>query len=339
MDRNLALEFVRVTEAAAIASARWMGKGDTHKADDAAVVMMRKVLNDLDIDGEIVIGEGERDKAPMLYIGERVGKKGGSKGDNNAVKIDLAVDPLECTNSVAYGRPNAIAVLASAPWGTLLHAPDIYMDKIAVGPRARGTVDLDASVEENLSAVADALEKQVKDLTVVVLDRERHARLIKDIRACDARIVLIPDGDISGAIAPSIEGSGIDILMGIGAAPEGVIAAAGISALEGDMQGRLVFRDKEERRRAEEMGAYAGQKSALNDPEMLNDPGRKMGVCDMVHCENAMFAATGVSDGPFLKGVRFTSTGAITNSVVMRTKTKTVRFIEARHVFRDKPNY
>ncbi|MBU0758589.1 MAG: class II fructose-bisphosphatase [Nanoarchaeota archaeon] len=318
MDRNLALEFVRVTEAAAIASARWVGKGEKNKADDAAVKMMRKTLNTLLIDGKIVIGEGERDDAPMLFIGEKVGK-------GNGHKIDIAVDPLECTNSVAYGRPNAMAVLAAAPTETLLHAPDMYMNKIAVGPRAKGMVDLDFSVEKNIKAVAKALQKDIKDITVMILDRERHHDLVKEIREVGARIYFIPDGDVSAAIAPSLPDSGIDMLMGIGAAPEGVLAASAISCLGGDMQGRLIFKNEQEKERAKKMG--------------VKDLDKKMHVKDLVRTDEAVFAATGVTDGPILRGVRFTGKGAITHSIVMRAKSKTVRFIETHHNFEGEPQY
>lgn len=319
MDKNLALEFVRVTEAAAMASARWVGKGEKELADDAAVAMMRKTFNKINVDGTVVIGEGERDEAPMLFIGEKVGKGNGN------IKIDIAVDPLECTNSVAYGRQNAMVVLAAAPEGTLMHAPDTYMDKIAVGPNARGVIDINATVEQNLRNIARALEKKIKDLTVMVLDRKRHEQLIKDIRRCGARIMLIPDGDVAGAIAPSIPDSGVDVLMGVGAAPEGVLAAAAISCLGGNMQARFRFRSKAERNRAKDMGI-----TKLDDVLYLND---------LVKDKNTMFAATGVTDGPFLKGVRFTSAGATTNSIVMRSKTGTVRWLETSHVFEDEPKY
>lgn len=317
MDRNLALDFVRVTEAAAMAAARWVGKGDKHSADDAAVRLMRKTFNKLEIDGTIVIGEGERDEAPMLYIGEKVGTGSGSK-------VDIAVDPLECTNSVAYGRQNAMAVLAASPHGTMLHAPDTYMNKIAVPPEAKGAVSIDEDVEYNLTNIAKALDKHVKDLTVMVLDRERHTKLIEDIRKCNARIMLIPDGDVAGAIAPSIKASGIDVLMGIGAAPEGVLAASALACLGGYMEARFNFRDELDKERAIKMGAK---------PEKIYR------VKDLVDTENAMFAATGVTDGPFLKGVQFTHEGGVTNSIVMRSKTKTRRFLESYHVFEDEPSY
>ncbi|MDD5086888.1 MAG: class II fructose-bisphosphatase [Candidatus Nanoarchaeia archaeon] len=318
MDRNLALEFVRVTEAAAISSARWMGRGDKHAADHAATEMMRKVFNDVKISGTVVIGEGERDEAPMLYIGEKI-------GNGNGIKIDIAVDPLECTNSVAYGRPNAISVLAASPKGTILHAPDIYMDKIAVGPEARGVIDLDAAVEENLKAVADAKNMKVKDLMVVVLDRERHTKLISEIRKAGARIRLITDGDISGAISTCLSTSDIDILMGIGAAPEGVISAAAIRCLGGEMQTRLQFKDEKQRERARSMG--------------IKNLDKKMTEKDLVNTDRSMFVATGVSTGTFLKGVDFTPAGAKTYSIVMRQKSGTIRFIEAHHVFEDEPKY
>ena len=246
MDRNLALEFVRVTEAAAISSSKWMGRGNSHAADQAAVEEMRLRLNSIGFDGKVVIGEGERDEAPMLFIGEKVGKGG-------PLKFDIAVDPLEGTAITAKGLPNAIAVLAAAPQGRLLHAPDTYMDKIAVGPKAVGAIDLDASVKDNIHAVADRLSKDVEDITVIILERDRHKKLIEDVRKVGARIMLIGDGDVSGAIAPSLEHSPVDMLMGIGAAPEGVIAAAALKCLGGEIQGRLKFRNEEEVFRYESM--------------------------------------------------------------------------------------
>ena len=318
MDRNLAMEFVRATEAAALSSARFVGKGDKHSADNAAVEAMRKVFEIIDIDGTVVIGEGERDEAPMLYIGEKVGSKKGPK-------IDIAVDPLEGTEITARGGNNAMSVLAAAPSGTLLHAPDTYMDKIAVGPRAVGAVDLDNSVSENLNAVADKLKKDIEEVTVIVLERERHNELIKEIRKCKCRIKLIRDGDIAGAIAPAIEDSGVDILLGIGAAPEGVIAAAALKCLGGEIQGRLKFRNEEEKSRATKMG--------------IKDIDMKFMIDDLVKGNDAMFAATGVTDGTLLRGVNFTSDGAFTHSIVMRSKTKTVRFIEGHHKFEHFPEF
>ena len=316
MDRNLALEFVRATEAAALSSARWMGKGDEKKADKAAVEAMRKTFSSISIKGTIVIGEGERDNAPMLYIGEKVGSGSG-------LEVDIAVDPLEGTTITAKGGNNAITVLAAAPKGQLLNAPDTYMDKIAVGKEASGVIDLDAPVKENIRAVADKLGKKCEDLTVIVLERDRHKKLIEEIRKCNARIRLIGDGDIAGALAPTIPGSGVDMLMGIGAAPEGVIAAAALKALDGEIQGRLKPRNEDEIERAKKMG--------------IKDIDKKLMMDDLVKGNRAMFAATGVTDGTILRGVRYTGTGAITHSIVMRAKTKTVRFIEAHHNFEHKP--
>ena len=316
MDRNLALEFVRATEAAALSSARWMGKGDEKKADKAAVEAMRKTFSSISIKGTVVIGEGERDNAPMLYIGEKVGSGSG-------LEVDIAVDPLEGTTITAKGGNNAITVLAAAPKGQLLNAPDTYMDKIAVGKEASGVIDLDAPVKENIRAVADKLGKKCEDLTVIVLERDRHKKLIEEIRKCNARIRLIGDGDIAGALAPTIPGSGVDMLMGIGAAPEGVIAAAALKALDGEIQGRLKPRNEEEIERAKKMG--------------IKDIDKKLMMDDLVKGNRAMFAATGVTDGTILRGVRYTGTGAITHSIVMRAKTKTVRFIEAHHNFEHKP--
>lgn len=310
MDKNLALDFVRITEEAAIASAKWLGKGDNKAADAAAVKAMRNRFNSIDFKGTVVIGEGERDEAPMLFIGEKLGT---GKGPS----VDIAVDPLECTNSVAFGRPNSISVLAAAPSGTLLHAPDSYMDKIAVGPAAKGKIDLDWGVEKNIRAVAKALNKPVEEVTVVILERPRHEKLIKEVRNIGARIILISDGDISGAIAPSIPESGIDMLLGIGAAPEGVISAAALKCLGGEIQGRLMFRDENEKKRAKEMG--------------VKDFNKKFGIDDLVKTDNCVFAATGVSTGPFLQGIMFSSKKAVTHSIVMRSISGTVRYIKAEH--------
>jgi fructose-1,6-bisphosphatase II len=308
--REFMLEFVRVTEDAAIASAHLVGHGDKHAADNAAVVAMRERMNSLDMRGVIVIGEGERDEAPMLFIGEQV-------GSGNGKEVDFAVDPLECTESVAFGKGNALAVLAAAPRGTVLHAPDTYMNKIAVGPKAKGRIDLDWTVEQNVKAVAKALGKDVHDVTVVVLDRDRHKQLIADIRAVGARILLISDGDVSGAIAPSLEDSGIDMLLGIGAAPEGVLAAAALRCLGGEMQCRFKFRNDEERGRALKMG--------------VTDPEKKMHVHDLVRSDDCLFIATGVTDGSLLRGVKFGAKSITTHSLIMRSKTKTLRFIETIH--------
>jgi len=318
MDRNLALDFVRATEAAAISSAFWVGKGNEKSADQAAVEAMRKAFKIIDMDGTIVIGEGERDEAPMLYIGEKV-------GSGKGMKLDIAVDPLEGTTITARGDPNAMSVFAAAPAGCLLNAPDTYMDKIAVGPKCVGTVDLDASVHENLQAVAEKLDKPVDEVTIIILDRDRHKELIEKIRKCGCRIRLIRDGDIAGALAPAIDDSGIDVLMGIGGAPEGVIAAVALKCLGGEIQGRLKFRNEEEKQRAKKMG--------------ITDFDKKLTIDDMICSNEAMFAATGVTDGTILKGVSFMSHGAKTHSIVMRAKTKTVRFIEARHSFEHFPDY
>jgi len=316
VDRNLALEFVRATEAAALSSARWMGRGNEKEADKAAVEAMRKVFSNISINGTVVIGEGERDKAPMLYIGEKI-------GSGTGLEVDIAVDPLEGTTITSKGGNNAITVLAAAPKGKLLNAPDTYMDKIAVGKEAKGVIDLDVSVKENINAVADKLDKTPEDITVIILERDRHKKLIEEVRKCNARIRLIGDGDIAGGIAPSIPDSGVDILMGIGAAPEGVITAAALKTLGGEIQGRLKPRNKEEIERAKKMG--------------IKDIDKKFMMDDLVKGNRAMFAATGVTDGTILKGVRYTGNGAITHSIVMRSKTKTVRFIEAHHNFEHKP--
>jgi fructose-1,6-bisphosphatase II len=317
MDRELALEFVRVTEAAAIASGRWMGKGNKIAADQAAVDAMRVTFDTVSISGRVVIGEGEMDEAPMLYIGEEVGAGG--------LQVDIAVDPLEGTNLIAKGLPGAIAVLAIAPRGGLLHAPDMYMDKIAVGPKAAGKINIDAPVRENLKAVASALERKVEDLTVVVLDRERHARIIKEIRDAGACIKLITDGDVSPAINVAIEGSGVHMLIGIGGAPEGVIGAAALKCLGGDMQARLYPENDAEIARAKVMG--------------IMDINKLLTIDDLVYGDDVMFAATAITQGDLLKGVHYFGGGVRTNSIVMRYKTGTVRFVDAIHKFDKKPLY
>ncbi len=319
MDRNLAMEAVRVTEMAAIASARLMGRGNKNESDQAAVDAMRRAFDALHIDGTVVIGEGERDEAPMLYIGERVGRR-----DDGAPAVDIALDPLEGTNLCAYGRPGSISVVAMSSKGGLLNAPDTYMEKLAVGPRARGAIDLKKSPTENLRNIAEKMKVYVEDLTVVVLDRERHADLIKEVRAAGARIRLIEDGDVAGATATCFEGTGVDVLMGIGGAPEGVTAAAAIRATGGDMQGRLVPRNQGEIDRARKMG--------ITDIS-------KIYTAEELAKGEVMFAATGVTSGDFLKGVRFFGGGCETHSVVMRSKTSTVRFIQSVHKFDKKPGY
>ncbi|MEE8556442.1 MAG: class II fructose-bisphosphatase [Myxococcota bacterium] len=315
MDRNLALELVRATEAAALASARLMGRGDERAADQAAVDAMRTVLNRLDMDGLVVIGEGERDEAPMLFIGEKVGTGKGPR-------VELAVDPLEGTTICATGGANALSVIAAAEEGGFLHAPDTYMDKIAVGPEAHDVIEIDRSPTENLRAIAKAKQVAVEDLTVVILDRPRHERLLKEVRDTGARIKLIRDGDVSAAIATCSRDSAVDVLMGIGGAPEGVIAAAALQCFGGNMQSRLKPRNPREAERAREMGVRDVDATLTIDELASGD---------------VMFAATGVTSGDFLKGVRFRSEGALTQSVVMRSQTMTVRYIDAQHNFRFKP--
>ncbi|MDM7947793.1 class II fructose-bisphosphatase [Oceanibaculum nanhaiense] len=317
MDRNLALEVVRVTEAAALAASRLMGRGDEKAADQAAVTAMRQALNGLSIDGKVVIGEGERDEAPMLYIGEKVGLGG--------PKIDIALDPLEGTTITAKGGTNAMAVIAMAEEGGFLHAPDVYMDKIAVGGGLPdGVVDLDASPAENLKNLAKAKKVDVADLVACILDRPRHQELISKVRDAGARIVLISDGDVAGVMATSQPESGIDIYMGQGGSPEGVLAAAALRCIGGQMQGRLVFRNEDEKGRAAKAG--------------ITDLNRKYSMLDLA-IGDVMFAATGVTDGTLLRGVRRTRDGGRTHSMVMRSKTGTVRFIEARHDFTRKSGY
>lgn len=318
MERNLALEFVRITEAAALASAKWMGRGDEKAADQAAVDAMRKAFDSVAIDGTVVIGEGERDEAPMLYIGEKVGRR--SEG---APAIDIALDPLEGTTICATGGVGSISVIAVAEHGNFLHAPDTYMDKIACGPEAKGQIDIDLSPTENIKRVSAALRKPIGDVTVVILDRPRHADLIAEVRKTGARIHLIGDGDVSAAVAAAWPESGIDLLMGTGGAPEGVISAAAMQCLGGDFQGRLKFRNDGEKARAKAMGI-----TELVKKYTINELARG----------SVMFVATGVTDGPFLKGVK-TLPGrmAKTYSVVMRSKTGTIRNVEAHHNLSVKP--
>lgn len=315
MDRNFALEAVRVTEAAALAASRLVGRGDEKAADAAAVDAMRRTLNALAIRGKIVIGEGERDEAPMLYIGEEVGA-GGSVGP----LIDIALDPLEGTAIVASGGMNALAVIAMADAGGFLNAPDTYMEKQAVGPGfPPGILDLDAPVGEILARLAAARAARVEDLLVCVLDRARHGALISAVREAGARIMLIPDGDVSAVIATSDPESGIDLYIGTGGAPEGVLAAAALQCVGGQMLGRLVFRNAEEIARAERCG--------------ISDRARVYALDDLARPGNVMFAATGVTDGAMLRGVRRFAGGARTHSIVMRSKSGTVRHIDSRHDF------
>lgn len=317
MDRSLVLEFARVTEAAAINCAHWIGKGQKNLADGAAVEAMRKMFDTVPISGTVVIGEGEMDEAPMLYIGEKVGKGG--------IEVDIAVDPLEGTNLTAKNMNGAIAVMAIAEKGGLLHAPDMYMDKIVVGPKAKGAIDINLSPEENMINVAKALGKDVSDLTIVLLERERHQYIVDAARKLGASCKFISDGDVSPVIATSFGTEGIDMMMGKGGAPEGVIAAAAIKCMGGDMQGRLAPETEEEVRRVHEMG--------------IDDVNKVLTLDDLVSTNDVCFVATGVTKGDMLNGVRFTDKYAVTHTVVMRGVTGTVRFIEAYHDYDRKPDY
>ncbi len=313
-DRNLALELVRVTEAAALAASSWIGRGRKNEADGAAVEAMRKAFDQVAIDGTVVIGEGEMDEAPMLYIGEKVGAGGPA--------MDIAVDPLEGTTLTAKGGPNAIATVAMAEKGGFLHAPDIYMDKIAVGGGLPDqVVDLDAPVAENLRNLARAKSRDVSDLVCCILDRDRHKELIARCREAGARIMLISDGDVAGVIATAMPDSYVDIYLGTGGAPEGVLAAAALRCIGGQMQGRLLYENEAQTERARSMG--------------VTDPKHKYGITEMAKGD-VMFAATGVTPGPMLRGVRRFGPGAITHSTVMRSKSGTVRYVEAHHNFRTK---
>jgi fructose-1,6-bisphosphatase II / sedoheptulose-1,7-bisphosphatase len=310
-DRNLALELVRVTEAAGLAASRWMGLGRKNEADGAAVEAMRLAFDSVAISGTVVIGEGEMDEAPMLYIGEKVGAGGPA--------MDIAVDPLEGTTLTAKGGPNALAVVALAEQGNFLHAPDIYMQKIAVGGGLpAGVVDIDAPVATNLRNLARAKGCEISDLVACMLDRDRHAEIIAKTREAGARIMLISDGDVAGVMATGQPEAGVDIFMGSGGAPEGVLAAAALRCIGGQMQGRLLFEDEAQRTRAREMG--------------ITDPNRVYAVDEMAR-GNVMFAATGVTSGALLRGVRRFGHGAVTHSVVMRSQSGTVRYVEAHHNF------
>jgi len=315
MDRNLALELVRATEAAALECARLMGRGDETAADQAAVDAMRTALNRIDMDATIVIGEGERDEASLLYIGERLGTGYGPR-------LELAIDPLEGTTICATGGQNALSVIAAAEEGGFLHAPDTYMEKIAVGPAARGAIDIDLSPTQNLKNISKAMGVPVQDLTVVILDRPRHEKLIDEVRKSGARIKLIKDGDVSAAIATCSRQHQVDVLMGIGGAPEGVIAAAALRCQGGDLQGRLKPRNQGEADRARAMG--------------IKDVDAKLTLVELASGD-VLFAGTGVTEGDFLRGVRFRAEGALTHSVVMRSHSMTTRWIEAEHNFRFKP--
>jgi len=309
------LDFIRVTEEAALAASRWMGRGERNIADGAAVEKMREALNEMDISGRIVIGEGERDEAPMLFIGEELGRGG--------MEVDIAVDPVEGTNLVANGLPNSIAVMAIAERGGLLHAPDSYMQKLAVGPKAAPYVHIDASVADNLQAVANALERPINDVTVVILDRERHQDIIHQIRETGARIKLISDGDVDAAIATAIEGTGIHVALGTGGAPEGVLAAAALKCLGGGFMGRLQPRNESEAQRAREMG--------------FGDLDRVLEIGDLAPGEHLMFVASGITDGDLVRGVRFYGNAAKTHSILIHSQSGTVRFIESVHRLGAKP--
>ncbi|GKV69137.1 fructose-1,6-bisphosphatase [Sporosarcina sp. NCCP-2716] len=316
MERSLSMELVRVTEAAAVAASHWMGRGLKNEADDAATTAMRTVFDTIPMQGVVVIGEGEMDEAPMLYIGEELGTGSGPF-------VDVAVDPLEGTNIVASGGWNALAVLAIADKGNLLNAPDMYMDKIAVGPESVGKIDINASVTDNLIAVAKAKNKQLNEVTATVLNRERHQKIIDEIREAGARIKLINDGDVAAAINTAFEGTGVDILFGLGGAPEGVIAAVGLKCLGGEIQGRLIPMNDAERERCEKMGI---------------DVDKVLYMDDLVKGDDAIFAATGVTDGELLRGVQFTGGHTKTHSLVMRSKSGTIRFVEGRHSMDKKPH-
>jgi fructose-1,6-bisphosphatase II / sedoheptulose-1,7-bisphosphatase len=322
MDSDLSLEFLRVVEQAAIACAHTMGQGDRQKSDQVAVEAMRKIMDTVPIDGTIVIGEGERDEAPMLYIGEKVGmvhaKDLGGPRPVRYDEVDIAVDPLEGTNLCATGAPNAIAVLAASNKGGLLHAPDLYMEKLVVGPSSKDSVSLDAPVHENLEAIAGCLGRKVEDLVVIVLDRERHAKLIADIRATGARIRLIGDGDLSAGIAAAVVGSGVHAVMGTGGAPEGVLTAAAMRCLNGEIFARLVISKPEHEERCRAMG--------------ITDFKRVYRSKDLAPGRNIIFAATGVTDGTLMRGVRFFGDGTRTSSVIMQNEPHQIRFIDSIHV-------
>ena len=322
MEQLLALEMVRVTEAAAIASSRFMGRGAKDAADAAATSAMRATMDEIEFAGRIVIGEGERDQAPMLYIGEEVGR--GEPGDPTVPSVDIAVDPLEGTNLVAHGQAGAITVLAASEAGGLVHAPDTYLDKLCVGPPAAGKVDIRVSPTENVGRIADALGRKVGDITVVILDRPRHEDLIAEVRAAGARIKLIGDGDLSAAISCAVSGTGVHAVMGIGGAPEGVITAAALRCLGGEIQARFRYRNDAERERGTRMGH--------------GDEDRVYRTEDLAPGDQLVFAATGVTAGDLLQGVRFFGGGARTHSLVMGYQTKQVRFVDTVHMFdRDSP--
>jgi fructose-1,6-bisphosphatase II len=320
MKSDLSLDFLRVVEQAAIACAHTMGQGDGVKSDRAAVEAMRETLDTVPIQGTIVIGEGERDKAPMLYIGEKVGlgANAGPPAGGPLPEVDIAVDPLEGTNLCATGASNAIAVLAASAKGGLLHAPDLYMEKLVVGPSAKHAVSLDAPVAKNLAAIARSLDRNIGDLVVVVLERPRHEKLVGEIRATGARIRLISDGDLSAGIAAAVVGSGVHAVMGIGGAPEGVLTAAAMRCLNGEIFARLVIRTPEDEKRSRAMG--------------IADPKRIYTSSDLASGSSLVFAATGVTDGTLMRGVRFFGDGTRTSSIVMQSDPPRIRFIDTIHV-------
>ena len=320
MEQLLALEMVRVTEAAALASARFMGRGEKDEADQAATEAMRRTMDEIEFAGRIVIGEGERDEAPMLFIGEEVGRH----DEDDVPEIDIAVDPLEGTNLVAHGQANAITVLAASEKGGLTHAPDTYLEKLCVGPVVAGKVDIRDSPTDNLGRIAQALGRRINDITVVILDRPRHETLIAEVRESGARIKLITDGDLSAAISCAVSGTGVHAVMGIGGAPEGVLTAAALRCLGGEIQARFRYRSPEEKARGATMGHGDEDRVYLTE--------------DLASGENLVFAATGVTGGDLLKGVRYFGGGARTHSLSMAYRTKQVRFIDTVHMFdRDRP--
>ncbi|AZB40928.1 class II fructose-bisphosphatase [Bacillus sp. FJAT-42376] len=316
MERSLSMELVRVTEAAALASARWMGRGKKDEADDAATSAMRDVFDTIPMKGTVVIGEGEMDEAPMLYIGEKLGNGYGPR-------VDVAVDPLEGTNILAQGGWNALAVIAVADHGNLLNAPDMYMDKIAVGPDAVGCIDINAPIMDNLRAVAKAKNKDIEDIVATILNRERHQGIINELREAGVRIKLINDGDVAGAINTAFDHTGVDILFGSGGAPEGVLSAVALKCLGGEIQGRLIPQSDQELERCVKMGL---------------DVNKVLLMDDLVKGDDAIFAATGVTDGELLRGVQFKASSGTTQSLVMRAKSGTVRFIDGQHSLKKKPN-
>jgi fructose-1,6-bisphosphatase class II len=325
MEPDLSLEFLRVVEQAAIACAQTMGQGDRHRSDHVAVEAMRRVMDTVPIDGRIVIGEGERDEAPMLYIGEKVGMPHAMRGTASTSgfpQVDIAVDPLEGTNLCATGAPNAIAVLAASNRDGLLHAPDLYMEKLVVGPSSKDHVSLDAPVHENLRAIAHCLGRRVEDLVIVVLERDRHEKLIADIRATGARIRLIGDGDLSAGIAAAVVGSGVHAVMGIGGAPEGVLTAAAMRCLNGEIFARLVIRKPEDEERSHAMG--------------IKDLKKVYRARDLAPGSRVIFAATGVTDGTLMRGVRFFGDGIRTSSLIMQNEPQIIRFIDSIHVASDR---